>query len=436
MTTQLAFPAGFLWGAATAAYQVEGGNDNTDWSEWEHLVRPPARLAEPVSAACDHWNRYAQDIAILADLGLNSYRFSVEWARVEPSPGIFDRTALAHYQDMVRVCRKLGITPIVTLQHFTLPRWVAARGGWTDPEIPRLFARYAGEVARALGDEVPYYCTINEPGNMLTRGYLGSFPTPPFVRDLTRFDKAVEGVIAAHRHARDAIKTERPRTRVGIAHALQHWTSNAGGEPAMRYVRALHEDCFFAAAREDDFIGVQTYLRVDVQLPRLMGPLTRLLLRDRTLTAAVMPRLLRRRSRQIEHAAKRRPAGSTRLTQMGYGWAPGAVEHAARRAAALFPGKEIMITEHGVATENDDERIIYIAEGIRAIQRLIADAIPVTGYLHWSLLDNWEWWDGYRPKFGLVAVDRRTQSRTIKPSAQWYGLRARTNMTPDRESTS
>jgi beta-glucosidase len=420
------FPVGFLWGAATAAHQVEGNNDNTDWWDWEHAEDPPAPLAEPSGPACDHWTRYRSDIALLADLGLSSYRFSVEWARIEPVEGSFDGSVLDHYRDVVDACLERGVTPVVTLQHFTLPRWVAAHGGWTGPDIATLFAGYARIVAEAFGDGVPYYCTINEPGNMVTRGYLGTFPTPPFARSMEQFDRAVSGVLAAHRGARHALKDVNPQARVGIAHALQDWRVKPGGERLMKWARSLHEDRFFEGVEDDDFIGIQTYTRVHVEVPAPVVPLSRVLLKSRFLTERLLVSDMRRRAGRLGEA---RAAGGAELrkTAMGYEWAPGAVEPAARRVAKLFPGKELLVTEHGVATDDESERIEYIEEGLRAIGRLLADGLPVSGYIHWSLLDNWEWWDGFRPHFGLVAVDRTTQERTIKPSARWYGAVAKAN---------
>ena len=280
-----------------------------------------------------------------------------------------------------------------------------------------------------LGDRVLYFCTINEPGNLLTRGYLGTFPTPPFMQDLTAFDTAAATVNAAHRRSRDVIKELFPSARVGMAHALQDWRANTGGAALMTFARELYEDRFFAETSQDDFIGVQTYTRVEVDVPQLAQPLTAVVLRSRRLTEAVLLPLLRRSARATEPAEGKRPDGRRR-TQMGWLWAPEAVEVAARRLRGLFPGKELLITEHGLATENEAERVEYIDAGLRSVQRLIGDGLPVSGYVYWSLLDNYEWWHGYRPTFGLVAVDRTTLERTVKASARWYGGVASTNQLP------
>ncbi|MFF8015338.1 family 1 glycosylhydrolase [Streptomyces sp. NPDC007929] len=428
MSDPLIFPDRFRWGAATAAHQVEGNNTTSDWWEWETDPTPKAPMADPSGIACDHFNRYKDDIALLAGLGLNTYRFSVEWARIEPREGEFDREALRHYVDMADTCLEHGITPIITLQHFTLPAWVTHAGAWTNPSLPSWFGRYTRHVMEHLQGRAPYICTINEPGNMITRGYLGTFPTPPFVRNLDAFDAAAAGVNAAHRNAREVIRELEPGVKVGMAHALQDWHADSGGTPTLEWARELHEDRFFAETAEDDFVGVQTYTRLDVNAPRIVGYFSAALLRSRRLTQSlVLPHLRRQAAAAVPVEGA---ADGIRRTQMGYQWAPEAVAWTIRRVAHLFPGKEIVITEHGVATEDDADRIDYIRAGLRVVHQLIDDGLPITGYVHWSLLDNFEWWDGYRPKYGLVAVDRTTQKRVVKPSAHWYGDVARTNQMP------
>lgn len=433
MTEALDFPAGFRWGVATAAHQVEGDNVHSDWWEWETDPQPKAPLNGPSGEACDHYRRYDEDIALIASLGLNTYRFSVEWARVEPRAGEFDEAVLQHYSDVVDSCLQHGVMPVVTLQHYTLPAWVSHAGSWLNPDLPAYFARYTRRVVAHFGDRVPYFCTINEPGNMLTRSYLGTFPTPPFQQSLDAFDRAAVGVNAAHCAAREVIKTSAPAARVGIAHALQNWHASGGGGPLMRWARELYEDRFFAEIADDDFIGIQTYTRLDVDAPAIAGPLLAGLLYSRRLTDAAILPVLRRRARALEFTDTS-PADGVRRTQMGYLWAPTAVEVTTRRIAELFPGKELLITEHGVGTDDDDERIEYLREGLRAVRRMIVDGLPISGYIHWTLLDNWEWWDGYRPKYGLVAVDRATQARAEKPSARWYGEVALANRLPAEEA--
>jgi beta-glucosidase len=424
--TELAFPNGFMWGTATAAHQVEGGNSNSDWWEWELRAGTPCKDAS--GAAIDHYNRYEPDIALLAGLGFNTYRFSVEWARIEPSEGRFDDAQLDHYRRMVAAVRKAGLTPMVTLYHFTLPQWVAAKGGWLAEETPALFERYVRRVVEALGDGVDWYCTINEPGVVAFGGYMGALGFPPGTSGLTNWRRAADGLIAGHRRSLAAVKEIRPGAMVGQTHSMQEWQSNAGGRPAMEYARRMGEDVFLEASREDDFIGVQTYSRTVLELPRVAAPLTRVALAwgplERKLVSAVI-------ARQTENGPTVDPRVGIRRTQMGYEFRPQAVAATVRRIAELLPGKPIVVTEHGVAAADDRERVEFITDGLTALHELIGEGMPLRGYIHWSAFDNFEWALGYSMEFGLVAVDRATQIRTPKPSAAFLGGIARSNaLTP------
>jgi beta-glucosidase len=181
-TNPLSFPAGFTWGTATAAHQVEGNNWNNDWWEWEHRVG--TRAKEPSGDTCDHYNLYPQDIAMLAKLGFDNYRFSVEWSRIEPEDGEFSQAEINHYRKVLEACHEHNITPVVTLHHFTTPRWVAARGGWVNDSTADLFARFSEKVAKSLGDGVGKWCTINEPNMVSTIGYLlGEFQNGTLSRE-------------------------------------------------------------------------------------------------------------------------------------------------------------------------------------------------------------------------------------------------------------
>jgi beta-glucosidase len=417
-----AFPADFLWGTATAAHQVEGDNTNSDWWEWEH--RPDSPCPEPSGRACEHYTRYPDDIALLADLGFNTYRFSVEWARIEPAEGEFDAAQLAHYRTMTETVRAAGLTPMVTLHHFTLPQWVAARGGWTSSDVPQLFARYCERVVDEIGDLVDWWCTLNEPGNVAVGGYLGAFGWPPGTKDMGSYDAAVAGLLRGHGLALDALKSRRPEARVGMTHGMQEWESNAAGRAPMRRARRMFEDVFLEAADEDDFIGVQTYTRVPVELPGLLGPGAWVVANVGPVRSRVLPAVLR----QSVRGAMRAGGGDDglRRTQMGYEFRPGAVAATLRRAAAMHPGKDLVVTEHGIATADDTERVEFVEQGLAAVARVIADGLPVRGYLYWSLLDNFEWAYGYGPTFGLIGVDRTTMERTVRPSARRLGEIART----------
>jgi beta-glucosidase len=383
------FPDGFTWGTATAAHQIEGGNWNNDWWAWEH--NPDSGTVEPSGDACDSYHRYAEDHAIVAELGLDNYRFSVEWARIEPEEGEFSVAALDHY---ARVCDDLlerGVTPVVTYHHFTTPRWVAHHGGWEEPDTIDRFARFCERVTRHLGDRIGRACTINEPNMVATGGYLaGSFPpgrTDPALR------RAVNDIFCqSHRKAFDAIKGVRPELDVGLTLAMQSPHPVDGGEErAARIMRNL-EDVYLEAATGDDFIGVQTYSRMRI------GP-------DGTLG----------------------PEPGVRTTLMGYEFWPEALEETIRRAWEVTDHTPILVTENGIGTDKDEERIEYVERALQGVLRAIDDGIEVLGYTCWSLLDNFEWALGYGPTFGLVEVDRTTFVRTPKPSAHWFGSVARAN---------
>ena len=266
---ELAFPPGFLWGTATAAHQVEGGNSDSDWWEWE--LKPGTPCKEPSGAAIDHYNRYGRDVETLAGLGFNTYRFSVEWARIEPSEGVFDETQLEHYRRMVAAVRNCKLVPMVTLNHFTLPIWVAKQGGWLAEATPALFERYVRRAVEALGEAVDWYCTINEPGVVAFGGYMGALGFPPGTHGLANWKRAARGLIQGHRRARAAVKEFRPGAHVGQTHSMQEWESNAGGRPAMEYARRMGEDIYLEASKEDDFVGVQTYTRARLDMPRPIG---------------------------------------------------------------------------------------------------------------------------------------------------------------------
>ena len=421
--TELRFPDDFLWGTATAAHQVEGDNTNSDWWDWEHRAGTP--VAEPSGRACEHYTRYADDVALLAGLGLNTYRYSVEWARIEPREGEFDAAVLDHYRSMTDAVRAAGVTPMVTLHHFTLPKWLAERGGWLDRRTPELFARYCDRVVRHLGDRVDWWCTINEPGNVAVGGYLGVFGWPPGTRDYGSWERAANGLVQGHLRAVDVVKTALPQARVGATHGMQEWEANDAGRPAMEHVRWMFEDFFIDGSHDDDFVGVQTYTRVPVVLPAVLAAPIRALVRSRRLRRAVLPGVMRRAFTTM--GGESRDGDGTRRTQMGYEWRPEAIGATLRRAASLLPGKDLVVTEHGIATADDAERIEFVRRGLASVHDAMDDGIPVRGYVYWSLLDNFEWAHGYRTTFGLVDVDRTTMQRTTRPSARWLGEVARSH---------
>ena len=404
------FPQGFLWGAATAAHQVEGGNINSDAWLLEHVEGTV--YSEPSGDACDHYHRYREDIALLAGLGFNAYRFSIEWARIEPEEGEFSLAQLEHYRRMLAACHEHAVKPVVTLHHFTSPRWIAARGGWESADTALLFARYCERVARHLGDLFTIVCTINELnlGTILQQsGFLHSddaivgslwrraaarmmavepemFSSFPFcVRSRSR-----DILLEAHRHAAQALRSA-GNCAVGMTLAMLDLQAVPGAEGLRDRTVAESQDMFLQAARADDFVGVQCYTR---QRIGVHGPLP--------------------------------PEPGAEYTQMGYELWPDAVQAAVRRASTVAQ-VPIVVTESGIATDDDSRRIGYVEHVLGGIAQCLREGIDVRGYFYWSLLDNFEWLFGYGPKFGLIEVDRRTQRRKVKLSAEWLGRTARNN---------
>ena len=405
------FPQGFLWGAATAGHQVEGGNINADL--WPMEWAQDSTFNEPSGDACDHYHRYPEDISMLAELGLNAYRFSLEWSRIEPEPGFYSLAALDHYGRMIESCLHQGITPVVTYNHFTVPRWMAGRGGWSAADAPARFAEYASRVTQHVGDLLSWVCTLNEPNLMAMMRSTGVLamgagdrepttePVEPGLAGIGGFDPShyrmgivaadVDQMATAHRLAVQAIKATTARLRTGWTLALVDLQQAAGGEGRWRNPRRHGQTEWLSVSSDDDFVGVQTYSRARIgangQLPVPDG-------------AATM--------------------------QTGWEVYPEALSHTIRLAAE-HAGVPILVTENGMATDDDAARIAYTRAALEGLADCISDGVDIRGYIHWTLLDNFEWNAAYSKTFGLIAFDRETFARSVKPSARWLGRVAQDN---------
>lgn len=400
MSETKTFPDGFLFGASISAHQTEGGNTNSDWWWWEHTPSTPCH--EPSGDACDFYHRYRNDVAMLAGFGLNAFRFGLEWARIEPAEGEFSRAALAHYARVLDACHEHGVRPVVTFHHFTLPRWLHERGGFAGEEFPRLFERYCARTAEALGGRVGLACTINEPQGLGSSGWLLGINPPGHTDDRDGAQRAVDNLLEAHRRGGAAIRSA-TGVPVGVTLAIPDIQYEDGAEPGQSSLELESRvtDWFLELARQDDFVGVQTYTRFRIGPEGHRSP-------GHDWSDTV---------RDLEETAE--------TTQMGYEYYPEAVGGAIRRAAAACRGVPIVVTENGIATARDERRIAYIEAALRSTLGCISEGIDVRGYLHWSLLDNFEWAFGYAPTFGLVEVDRSTFERRPRPSASWLGEVAR-----------
>jgi beta-glucosidase len=384
------FPADFLWGAATAAHQVEGNNINNDWWQLEHIA---ADYGVQFSGdALDSYHRYAEDMRLLANAGFNSYRFSIEWSRIEPSPGKFSRAVLAHYRRMIDTAISLNLTPVVTLHHFTHPIWFGDKGGWLGADAVELFTRYV-EQACGILEGVEWVCTINEPNivalnhgqqRRIAQGheyqFVGALPDPEFG----------EALIAAHRAAAPLIR-ELTGAKVGWTVANQAYVAAPGGEAKFAEIQHIWEDMYLEPSRHDDFVGVQSYTSQFVDVNGVVPHPDR---DDNTL--------------------------------MGWAYRPDALGIALRHTRDVVGSVPILVTENGIAASDDRQRIAYTGAALNGLLDAIADGVDVRGYLHWSLLDNFEW-GRWEPTFGLVAVDRETFARHPKPSLAWLGAIAQAN---------
>ena len=394
------WPANFLWGAATAGHQVEGNNVNSDY--WLLETLSVTDFAERSGNACDSWERWQEDIALVKALGLNAYRFSVEWARIEPEPGQFSAAALDHYRRMCAACREAGIMPLVTFHHFVSPRWFAMNGGWEATDAPDLFARYVGQTARAIGDLIGAACTMNEPNAQVTsyvmRDRQPSAKEPAMIAEARRRTGSAQwgayfmgdafrvrdGCLKAHAKAVIALKSAAPGVKAGMTLALQDLVPGEGGADRLARIFAEARQPFYEACARDDFIGPQMY------------------------------------TRQIVGASGYLPSPHPAIvTRWGADASPDVIPAVLGEVQAHC-GAPMLITEHGIDTEDDALRARHLTQSLGALKGAMDRGLNVLGYIHWSLLDNFEWRSGYKPKFGLYEVDRATFARRAKPSAAVY----------------
>jgi len=393
------FPKDFLWGAATASYQVEGFNENTDWAKAAKQGRVPGagRLA-------DHYNRYEEDFDIAQELGHNAHRFSIEWARIEPQEGVFDEEEIEHYRNVLRALKKRGITPLVTLWHFTLPLWFSESGGFERKDAPVIFARYCAHVVRELGDLSEHYSTMNEPNVFGSNGYLrGSWP--PFkrfaatdlvsitnsgrtfesrankgIRPLFNYLFVMRNLANAHNVAYDAIKDVAPEKEVSVVKHVIYFHANWNPVNKIKawvanytwtriFMRRTHKKC--------DSIGLNYYFH------KKFG------------------------DRKVYEK-----------TDMDWDIYPHGIYGSLKMLSKYK--KPIFVSEAGLADKEDKYRADYITVQVETVAKAIEDGMNITGHMYWSLIDNYEWALGINKKFGLVEIDYETLERKIRPSAWVY----------------
>jgi beta-glucosidase len=389
-----------LWGTAVSHYQVEG-NDPCDWSGWGQ---------EACGPAVDSWTRYESDADLARDAGANAFRFSVSWSRIEPREGQFDFTALERYRRLVEHLAIIGLEPVVTLFHYTHPLWFHDNTPWTSPKSVQRFARFASRVVEAFGDRVRFYIPLNEPLVFLLAGYLDA-QIPPAISDPKAMARAFDHMMAAHAEAAAAIRERVPHAAIGVAHNMMAFAPERRFSMLDRLLARIAHRCYnrgvveaFATGRWDfvlppatrirgrrddlpqslDLFGVNFYSRLHLRCPG--------------------------RQRRIGDFAYR-DVHNRGLTDNGWEIVPHVFADLLQEAAK--GGFPLVVTENGLADAADQFRAQFIEEHVSALK-------DVHGYFHWSLLDNYEWLDGFGPKFGLYAVDRTTMIRTPRASIETF----------------
>lgn len=440
----------FIWGVATSSHQIEGGNKANDWWAWEEAGQIEGGVRSGL--ATDHWHRRTEDLELAKSLGISSYRFSVEWSRIEPEEGRIDETALQWYEDLIADCERLNLMPMLTLHHFTLPQWFAKQGGFSSPDASEKFLRYARVVVDRLGSRVPYWCTVNEPLVLVAGSYLGKF-MPPAVYDPKKASTACQQLLRSHVLAYDYIHaTCRSRKgpwaleplMVGYAHNMIDFRAERKYHPLERLIaKKLSELYNFAWIEattggpqklgfpglfprapivkealnktKTDYIGVNYYTKAYIQWwPRAKDP-------NQVARVPLGLSFARRNDKasDLEWAIYPKGLGRTlkRLKRFGL---------------------PIFITENGIADRDDSRRPSYLISHLQEIAKAVEDGLDVRGYYHWSLLDNFEWIKGFWPRFGLYQVDYETMERKRTTSADLYEsvVRAHENAPPRRDRLS
>ncbi len=359
-------PHVFLYGAATSAHQVEGNSVNNNW--WKYEQSRPSEFRSGI--ACDHWNRYKEDFALAHKLGHTAHRLSLEWSKIEPTEGVFDKSAIQHYRDVLLELKKYNIKAFVTLHHFTNPLWLEKRGSWESSEAAELFNRYVSYCAQHLGDLVDFWITINEPMVYAVQSYIKAV-WPPQKKNVFTMMRVVNNFAKAHLLAYRTLHRITPHVPVGIAKSMVAFAPNQ----TLKHWFFNHR--FFSLIKNrQDFIGVNYYF-----------------------------------------AEYSNTADAVR-SDLGWIVSPEGFEQILLSVKKYH--KPVYVTENGIADKQDNNRAEFIRSHLRAIENVQRQGVDVRGYLHWSLLDNFEWAEGFAPRFGLIAVDYATQQRTIRPSAYVY----------------
>jgi len=395
------FPKDFLWGAATSAHQVEGQNKNNDWWQWEQKNKSVGASGK----ACNHYELFNQDFDLIPQLNHNAHRFSIEWSRIEPEEGRFNEAELEHYRNVIDALLKRKIEPIVTLHHFTIPIWLSNKGGWLNKNIVKYFERYVEKIVNSFSGKVRYWITINEPMVLVHASYLTGI-WPAGQKSLIKSCKVTKNLVLTHKKAYEKI------------HEI--YKNKSLGRPMVSIAKHFHlfHPCFYGVKflnnfstflrnksfnihflekikQHMDFIGLNYYTRDLVSF-----------------TILNFRELFSRDCTHIHGHPGRRNSLKWEI------YPEGLFEISIILKKFNLP---ILITENGICTHDDNQRWNFIKEHIQQMEKAMNTGIPIIGYLYWSLLDNFEWREGFAPRFGLVSVDYSNFKRTVRQSAKEFG---------------
>ncbi len=428
------FPNNFIWGAATAAYQIEGHPDEakrglSDWSRWKAVMKPTGK-----GLAVKHIEHLDEDIALIKNLNLGAYRFSFNWATLHRGPGVFDKEAIAFYKTLL--AKLMPVKAFATIVHFTLPHWLAKRGGWEDPETAREYANYTQMLVDEFGDYISHWITLNEPNIFLWFGYESGIWPPGYKNAWDRYLTAFQGMLTGHKLAYELIKAQYPHTPVGFAQNLYHFEAEDELGAIGKYLRSqIHNYAFIEAAAEMgalDFLGVNYYTRFKYKFNPEAYDSANTKLRSKVWAELMPPEL-----ETNDLGWEINPEGLYKvLTAPKLKW--------------ILGDRPIYITENGYSCLEDKKhpgihlknsksrealldiedsyRVDFIRQHLKACHRAIVDGVKLEGYFYWSLLDNFEWALGMEPRFGLVHVDQQSYKRSEKDSYKYYADIAKTNI--------
>ncbi|OGF19267.1 hypothetical protein A3G56_02760 [Candidatus Falkowbacteria bacterium RIFCSPLOWO2_12_FULL_45_10] len=379
------FPSGFIWGTATSAHQIEGGNEN-NWTEWEqdgHI-----KDGSVSGRAANSYELHAEDIKLVKELNNNAYRFSIEWSRIEPQRGRWDKVELRHYQKIIEECRRNDIEPFVTLYHWTQPLWFAEMGGWLNKQSPLIFRNYVEQVVKFLGSGVTFWCTINEPMVYAYNSYwLGKWP--PQGKSFFKFNQVTNNLAQAHRLAYFILHEKNSRCQVGAAKNNQFFEPYLDtwlNRTAVNFIRRYWNHSWLKKIKDtSDYLAVNYYFH-------------------NLLYVSLRGYVLMNENKII--------------SDLGWEVYPEGIGAVLKELRGYqLP---IYVLENGLADASDEKRADFIRAHLRSVRQAIAEGADVRGYFHWSLMDNFEWADGFEPKFGLYQVDFKTFKRAPRPSAAVY----------------